>query len=159
MSHLKVDGWLANDGGYPGSEPPMLIQIENANLQGKALIQVHIKVFSPHKLTVIFRSYRLWREHMAHQYSLPTQSKRRAWPILHGELVKWSQPLSTPSELFTWSGIRPECEINGNSSLLARLGLALGDWELGQQAGHGVAVRDESEESELCTPEAQWSWF
>lgn len=32
-----------------------------------------------------------------------------------GELDKWSQPLSTPSELFTWSGIRPECEINGNS--------------------------------------------
>lgn len=49
MSHLKVDGWLANDGGYPGSEPPMLIQIENANLQGKALIQVLIKAFSPHK--------------------------------------------------------------------------------------------------------------
>ena len=76
---------------------------------------------------------------------ITNSNKKWAWLIIQAELVKWTQPLSTPSELFTWSGIRPECEINGNSSLLARLGLALGDWELGQQAGHGVAVRDESE--------------
>ena len=79
MSHLKVDGWLANDGGYPGSEPPMLIQIENANLQGKALIQVHIKVslLINYYLTVIFSKLQFMKR--AHGTSIfITNSKQKA---------------------------------------------------------------------------------